>query len=137
MEPSRNARAGAPAALGRALLLAALAGLTLLATAAPASALMAKPMLTVMGVGGIGVGIGVGIDPTDLHQPVTAQACIQPDSDWQPLPWFGPDPNGDGDTAVWVPRGTDSSSGSEKASTSCISSTDGPADNLPLGVKAS
>jgi hypothetical protein len=131
MDPARNARTGAASpALGRTVLLAGLASLTLLALAAPANALMVQPRYSFMVTDG--VGIGVGVDPSDPSHPVTAQACIQHDSWWDELPRAGSD---GGDTAVWVPIPPDSSMGSEKATTACLGLPAGSAASLPWGAK--
>ena len=120
-------------ALGRKLLLASL---VLLACAAPAHALAWKMAYSYYEVEGIG--IGFRIDPYS-HEPVSAQMCIQHDTQWNPyVPWTGNDD--DGYYSVWVPF-PDSSAGSEKANASCVDAppdgVGGPLPDLPGGVQVS
>jgi hypothetical protein len=61
---------------------------------------------------------GVALAAVAAPAQANAQACVSHDSEWDPVPAVGSDD--DGELAVWVPAGPDSSDGSEKVDTGCL-----------------
>jgi hypothetical protein len=124
-----------PSTLPRKLLVAGLLGLLAL-TGIPSASALAWMHATYIYEGEGGIGVWYSLDPSSGQ--ASLKMCIVHDSYYPPAPIpadTGPDP--DGGWAVWVATNPDPSSGSEKASTSCVAAPpDGPNVTLPGAVQA-